>query len=587
MGKLTQLWLQELCETVQGVIRAVVFLYTEDKDFLSPDAIIPENTSDITGLQTFANIALSSGECVLLENIDSRTEAGEPLDVISCPLFLNEKLHGVAVVQTMSRSPAKRAVVLQQVENAVPWFGALKKQETLSDNQQLFDIVELVASSFEFEHCETAATRVMTEIANRLACDRVSIGFIDGNVVSVHAISHSGGFDRKSTLIRCIGESMFEAIDQDSPICYPQTDKDLLVTRCHKALNEEHKIGTILTLPFVVGDRVVGAMMAERSSDHPFEKRTQKKLELLSSMIGPALNVRYRDEQWLPVRISRALKSYTVKLFGPGYIALKTGALALVCCIFLFSLISANHNVTGDAKLEAQTQQVVVAPLDGYIAKANVRPGDIVNAGEVLGTLDDKDLQLEHQKWSSQLEQLQSEYRDALARHDRSKVSIVNARINKAKAQLKLVAEQLARTSLIAPFDGWIVSGDLTQVIGSPVERGQILFTIAPLLAYRVVLNIDERDIGWVEEGQQGSLVLTAMPRSPLPFILEKITPVSTIEDGRNYFLVEAKIRENLEMLRPGMEGAAKITIEKRKLLWIVSHNMIDWIRLKLWFLFP
>ena len=35
--------------------------------------------------------------------------------------------------------------------------------------------------------------------------------------------------------------------------------------------------------------------------------------------------------------------------------------------------------------------------------------------------------------------------------------------------------------------------------------------------------------------------------------------------------------------LRPGMEGIGKVTIDRRKLIWVWTHKMIDWMRLQLW----
>lgn len=587
MDQLIQLWLHELCKNIKGVSKAVVFIYTQEGSGLTPVACRPERMIETSSFLTHGKLALSSGECVCLQNKEKIAESGEPLDVVACPLFEDKRARGVVVVQMMTRTALKQKLVTQKIHDALPWLRALVRYGALDDKRQLIDIVELVASSFEHDRFEAAATEVVTDIASRLLCDRVSLGFVDGQVVSIEAISHSSSFDRRSNLVRGFGESMFEAIDQRSSVLYPEKNSDLLVTRCHKTLYEDHKIGNILTVPFVVGEKIAGALLAERPSDRPFDPGTQERLENMVSMIGPVLNVRYRDEQWLPGRMSRSVKCFVSTLLGPGYLRLKLSSLAFVCCFLLISLVSKEYSVTGDAKLEARTQQVVVAPLDGYIAQASFRPGDLVVAGESLGALEDKDLQLEYLKWSSRLDQFEREYRDALSRHNRAKVSIINARIHRAEAQLHLVAEQLARTKLVAPFDGWIVSGDLTQALGSPVEKGQVLFTVAPLTGYRVIVKIDERDIGLIKEGQKGSLVLSAMPRTSLLFTLENITPVSVIEEGRNYFQAEAKIQDKSDLLRPGMEGVAKISIERRKLLWILTHKIVNWMRLTFWSVLP
>jgi hypothetical protein len=98
---------------------------------------------------------------------------------------------------------------------------------------------------------------------------------------------------------------------------------------------------------------------------------------------------------------------------------------------------------------------------------------------------------------------------------------------------------------VVAPFDGSVVIGDLSQSIGAPVERGQVLFEVAPLADYRVVLQVDERDVTDVVVGQRGELLLTAWPADAVPFTVETITPVSTAREGHNYFPGRSQARSD------------------------------------------
>ena len=84
-----------------------------------------------------------------------------------------------------------------------------------------------------------------------------------------------------------------------------------------------------------------------------------------------------------------------------------------------------------------------------------------------------------------------------------------------------------------------------------------------------------------------GRLALSALPGRPLPLAVERITPIATAEEGRNYFRVEAVLEEPVEALRPGMEGIAKIDVGRRRLLWIWTHEMLDWLRLSTWSFLP
>ena len=584
MNQLTQFWLSILCGMIEGVNRAVVYFAALDKASYNPAVFLPENVNDVEDLSPVVQAALSKKECILHQHTLTDKETGEPLDTLACPLFLDKQLFGVIVVQISGRTPAKQQIAMQQLRESAVWFEAIINQRALTEKNQLVTLIELVASCLEHGRFEEAATDVATDLATRLASDRVSIGFLHEHDVKVEAVSHSAGFDHRSNLIRDIGEAMHEAIDQDSTIIYQTAaEPAVLLTRNHATLALTHGTGSILTVPFIVNGTIRGAILVERPFDRPFRQTTIKHIEQIVSMIGPVLEIRRQDEQTLLQRIIAMAKRSLATIFGPGHIVLKLTTVSLLLCLAFLTFTPGDYRITGTARLEARTQLAVVASQDGYIAEANVRPGDIIHKGDILGSLDDKDLKLQSQRWLSQLDQTQKEYRKALAKHDRSGASIIKAKKLMAEAQLNLVNEQLSRTRFTAPFDGLVVSGDLSHALGSPVERGQVLFTVAPLDAYRVILKVDERDIGSVQKGQRGNLVLSGMPASPMLFTVEKITPVSVVEDGRNYFQVEAKMEVETDLLRPGMEGVAKITAGRQKLIWIWTHRLVDWLRLTLW----
>jgi multidrug resistance efflux pump len=228
-----------------------------------------------------------------------------------------------------------------------------------------------------------------------------------------------------------------------------------------------------------------------------------------------------------------------------------------------------------------------VAPFEGYLREAPARAGDIVKAGQVLAVLDDKDLKLERVRWESELEQASRKEREAMAKANRVDQQQAAAQANQARAQLDLVLGKLSRVQVTAPFDAVVVKGDLSQLVGSPLELGKVLFELAPLDSWRVILKVDERDIGHVAQGASGELVLASLPGSSWPFTVKKITPISVAEDGRNFFRVEAALGQQAPKLSPNMEGVAKVAAGERSLLWIWTHPLLDWLRLAWWKLLP
>jgi multidrug efflux pump subunit AcrA (membrane-fusion protein) len=142
----------------------------------------------------------------------------------------------------------------------------------------------------------------------------------------------------------------------------------------------------------------------------------------------------------------------------------------------------------------------------------------------------------------------------------------------------------LRRSRVESPIDGIVVSGDLSQQLGTPVEKGKTLFEIAPLNQYRIAIQTDERDLRYVAVNQHGLLALSSMPADHRGFTVTRITPIAQAKDGENQFRVEATLDDPPgQDLRPGMEGVAKIETGPHNLVWVWTHLLIDWLRLTAW----
>jgi multidrug efflux pump subunit AcrA (membrane-fusion protein) len=148
---------------------------------------------------------------------------------------------------------------------------------------------------------------------------------------------------------------------------------------------------------------------------------------------------------------------------------------------------------------------------------------------------------------------------------------------------LGLAETQLERSQLVAPFDGVVIKGDLSQNLGAPVQKGEVLMVLSPSDSFRLIVEVDEADIAAVHPGQSGQLALAARPEQPLHFTTRRIVPVATSAEGRNYFEVEAAPAEAQPNLRPGLSGVAKIDVGQRPLGWLLFHRAIAWLRLALW----
>jgi multidrug resistance efflux pump len=479
-----------------------------------------------------------------------------------------------------STTPSEEATIELPASAAVP---APAHSEAV-----LRTILGSVATAVHPERYAEAATACVTALAGQCACDRVSLGMVKHGTVSVQALSHSARFDRKTDLLQTIGSAMEEALDQRAPVVFPsRPGHSMQITQAHQELANRYGSRAICSIPLQAHGKTIGVLTFERGTERPFDEQTVAVCEALGGLTGPVLELKRREDRWLVVKSWDAGREQLAALFGPGHLVLKMAAVLVATVLIAFATITGNFHVTAKAMLEGEVQRAAVAPFQGFLQTAPVRAGDVVQNGQVLATLQDHDLRLERLKHLSHREELNNQYRKALADRDAPKVEIAAAQLRQVEAELELATDKLARTQIVAPFDGVVVTGDWSQHLGAPVEEGKVLFEIAPLDTYRIVLQIDERDIAPMVVGQQGHLVLSAMPNETIPFTVDKITPVSTPKDGRNFFRAEARLTTPSSQLRPAMEGVGKIDIDQRRLIWIWTHEAFDWVRLKLWAWLP
>jgi len=589
-----QSWLAIQCRQIGGIAGGLVLLGPAGKGPFKPVAVWPDMRNDMRHLSKAAEQALSERRGLLLKN----SSDGESSDAntrfhIAYPLELNEQLYGVIVLDVTSRPEAQLQAVLRQLHWGSAWLEILlRRKEAEKDDQtlaRLVSVLDTMAGLVDQSGFHTSAMSFVTELATHFNCNRVSIGFTKRGRMVVNTMSHNAQFNEKSNLARAIGSAMDESFDQKDIIVYPAPEgEDIpLVTRAHEELIKQSGSGTVCSIPIVSGENIVGTLTLERNADNPFDEETVETLEGVASLAGPVLVEKRANDRWLLFKIGDSIYNQLQKLIGPRHVAYKLNTVLLLAIVLLFTFAKGDFRVSADTVIEGEIQRVVTAPFAAYVAESEIRAGDVVNQGQVLAILDDRDLKLEQIKLLGQKQQLASQYREAMANHDRAQVRITMAKSAQIQAQLDLIEYKLARTKLVAPFEGVVVSGDLSQALGAPVEKGQVLFEVAPLDAYRIILQVDERDVTYLKEEQLGTLILSSLPDEELFFTVKSITPVSTAKEGKNYFRVEAQLDDLSQNLRPGMEGVGKVKIGRENLFWIWTYKIINWFRLWVWSWLP
>ena len=606
-------WLAILCAQIDRVGGALLLMGGGRDANLAAAAVWPDPQRDMQYLAPAAERALRERRGVVAAADGGAPSPAATAIHIAYPIEVEGALRGAVVLDIASRPDADLQRALRLVHWASAWLLDHFRRELLAASEARTRALALAADSVATALTErrtaAAALALANELAGRMGCERVSVGLEKSGSVEVVAVSHNASFDRKANLVRLISEAMDEVLDLDVALMWPPagTDSarhgaggqgaqvgagappepgpaDELGALAHAELAREQKDSAIVSVPLESDGHAIGAICFERGTGGtPFSPDEVDLAKTIGLLVGPVLELKRDAEKPLWRRARERFDDGTRALFGPRHPGLKLAVSLGVLLVVFLALANGDYRVASKTVIEGEVQRAVVAPFDGYIAETRARAGDTVKKGQLLASLDRRDLLLEAERGRSELEQLSRQHRQAFAAQDRGATVVLAAQMAQAQAQLSLTEEKLARATLAAPYDGVVVSGDLSQLLGTPVEVGKVLFEIAPLEAYRVILQVDERDIASVAVGNSGELALAGIPGETMRFRVARVTPVTTQADGRNYFRVEARVDNPSNRLRPGMEGVGKIDAGERRLLWIWTHSLVDWLRLWFW----
>jgi len=602
-------WLALLCRMLPGAARAVLVLRQEGG--LAPVARWPDGDTGSAQLAHVAELALkerrgvvsrprgrgaggnAQGTGAAFGNASSGAASARIDDRFShlaFPLLFHGDDQGVIAAELDSVGDPALRDAMRQLQWGASWIELRQRRhQSAGDAARLhqgYAALEVAATTLAADRFDAAARAAATEMAVRLGASRVAVGWIRYRSVRVAGLSHAVSAGKRADVTISLAAAMDEAVDQGASVVFPLPDGDALPSRAaHARLVANGGGPHVLTVPLTMHAGLVGAITVEREA--AIDQDTIDLTEAIAGLIGPMLGQLRLGERWLSTIAFEIVNRTVRQLLGPEHYVLKLVTCAFVAVVAFFSAFHVEDKVSAHAVVEGEVRRTIAAGLDGYIGTEQARAGQIVHQGEVLATLDDSELNMQRLRWIATRQQHQSELDKALATGTRAEVNIDAAQIAEAAAEIALLDAQLARTKIVAPFDGLIINGDLSQSVGMPVQRAQVLFEIAPLNSYRVIIRVPDSDIARVQPGRGGSLVLSALPDRSFTLNVTRITAIAEQADGSNTFRVEAKLDQVSPQLRPNMEGVAKIDAGRRLLIWVWTHHLVEAIRLWLWSWWP
>ena len=537
----------------------------------------------------FRSVMKSGETAILPEDPASKGDRKSRRYLMAIPVQSEGVVRAAAVFRIRAKTPYKLLLSHARLETTSLLLNHHELHLTMKIHHEaanrLRRVLEVLDAVNRSRRFLSVAMALCNEIAGRLGCNRVSLGFLDGRCVRVRAMSHTDTFGREMRVVQAIEATMEECLDQDLEVIHPAADTAMYASRAAAKLSEGHGPSAILSLPIREDGEAAAVMTLERPPERPFHSLEEiETVRLICDLCAPRLLDLRQSDRWFGARLAAQAREYVGVLLGPEHTWAKVAAALVFLMAVFFTTAKGDYRINAAFAFEARNQQVVVAPFDTFTKSVSVEPGDRVEGGKtILGTLETSELRLKLAALKA--EQLGYQKQMAASMRDRqtAEAQIAGAQSDKVAAEIRLTERKIDQAALVAPITGWVVSEDLKQQIGAPVETGKILFEIASIDSLRAELYVPESSIAGIAVGQTGELAAVGHPDQKVRFVIERITPIAEVVNHQNVFSVRARILEHLEWMRPGMEGEARISAGEKSYIWIASHRLVNWLRMKLW----
>jgi HlyD family secretion protein len=250
------------------------------------------------------------------------------------------------------------------------------------------------------------------------------------------------------------------------------------------------------------------------------------------------------------------------------------------------------RSVTSSVAATGTVEPIIVIDVksqaSGEVLEVPVELGEKVEKGDLLVRIDPRDVRNSFEQAEADLEvararqtiaqrQLErtaalrdsqvvteEEYETRLLEAANAKAALVKAQTN-----LQLAQDKLKDVTVRSPITGTIIEKTVEagQIITSAREMtgGTILLRMADLNEVQVRTLVDETDIGAIDPGLSATIRVEAFPDREFEGRVLKVEPQAVVQQNVTLFAVLTRIRNEEDLLRPGMNADVEVMIGMRE----------------------
>ncbi len=484
---------------------------------------------------------------------------------------------------------------------------------------QLEQFTRLVHESLDPR--QTAYT-IANEGRRLIGCDRVTVALKRGYHCRVEAVSGQELIEQRSNTVTMIAKLATIVVAGGEDLWYTG-DTSNLPPQIERAVetyaDESHsKLVAVLPLEKPRSDKddresapeYLGALIIEQITDDSLNESMRRRIDVVADHSALALtNAREHHGLFLlPVwrTIGKSRWLVQARTLPKTLLAV----IAVVAVLVALFVIPARLELSGRGTLEPVVKHDIFAGLDGNVIAVHVKHGDFVKKGQLLVTLENRDLSGQLFEVTGRLESTRQQMLSArsqlsdnrLSREERERVAGQAAQyrqtVRSLEEQENLIKLKQQQTKVLSPIDGQVLTWQAQEkLITRPVEKGQVLLTIADSSGdWEIDLHMPEDRMGSVGRAMTAVKDKSAPDNQlPVSYVLatntgarhhgrvREVEPIAHVqgEDG-NVVLMKIDIEKSAhdkDDLRPGASVTAKVDCGKASLGYVWFHDVISFVQ--------
>lgn len=595
-GKEEQFWKNYLTNIGRLTKSSYTFIVNESDGYVTPYEENPKNIADESKKEIF-NQSLS---CI--EKAKQQSYAFEKLLLKKIPnhfiLAINldtgkENTFLIVLIENSNKLEFSNLVIRALLCKDIPkgYFknddqsSKIEQVDSSSSDNKYFEIVLNILNSINNEEkFQLASMKVVERLANSFESSKVSLGWQENDYVKTIAINQIESFQRSSPAIKSLEAVFEESVEQNEEIYFPNDENSILITHAHNLYQIENKLENLYSFPLRIDEKVLGVITLEKSEGFLNQSELDTIRLILNYLSVYLYNIYKQDLNFVQKSVSN-MNEFSTYFLGPKDSFKKLLLVSFTLLLLWIVFGKMEYKVESVANIETDNIAYLSAPFDGVIHEVNITTGDFVSKDQILAKFDTQELSLRKLEISSDIVKYNTEIEKTRANRALADMKIAQARKSQSMVSLKKVQYYLDKAVLDAPFDGIVVQGDEETLLGSPFTKGDLIIQIANPTELYGKLKISERYIDEIKVGQIATLNLLSKPDVLFDVKIDKIIPVAEVDDlDGNVFIVKVVFLDELESwIRPGMSGVAKVKIEDRAILWILTHKLSDYFHMNIW----